>query len=626
MTTRRYPAGAEVQPSGGAHFRVWAPRRERVEVVTGAGAGELAREPGGYFSGLVPEACAGARYRFRLDGGQSFPDPASRFQPEGPHGASQVIDAAGFEWHDAGWRGLALEGQVLYELHIGTFTREGTWEAAARQLPELASLGITAVELMPVADFPGAFGWGYDGVGLYAPVALYGTPDDFRRFVDRAHSLGLGVMLDVVYNHIGPDGNYLARYSDDYFSRRYRNPWGPSFNYDGANSAPVREFVAANAAYWAEEFHIDGLRLDATDQIFDSSPEHIMTTLARQMRAAAGGRGVLIVAENEARDARLARPLEEGGFGLDGVWNDDFHHAARVALTGRKEGYFRDFSGSPQELVSAAKSGFLFQGQRSRHAGGRRGTPARDLNRARFVNYLENHDQVSNAPGGARIWQLAAPGDCRALTALLLLSPGTPLLFQGQEFAASSPFPFFADHREPLRTAVREGRQSYLSQFSSATVPDPGEPATFERAKLDFAERRTHREVYRMYRDLLRLRREDSVIAAPQPGAVDGAVLPPAAFLLRFFGELGDDRLLLVNLGSEIRAESIPEPLLAPPAGCRWALGWSSEDASYGGSGAAPLETTEGWLIPAHAAVVLRPAAIELASLRPPNCGPGPLP
>jgi maltooligosyltrehalose trehalohydrolase len=282
---RQFPIGAEVQP-GGPHFRVWAPRRARVAVEMDAGPETpLEREPDGYFSGYVPGAAAGARYRFRLDDAGSFPDPASRFQPEGPHGPSRIVDPSAFRWKDADWQGPTLEGQIVYEMHIGTFTREGTWEAARREIPELAAVGITLLEIMPVADFPGRFGWGYDGVGLFAPVAIYGEPDDFRRFVDDAHRAGLGVILDVVYNHVGPDGNYLKEFSNDYFTSRYPNEWGEAINYDGENSAPVRERVVINAAYWAKEYHLDGLRLDATQQIFDASREHILTALTRAMRA-----------------------------------------------------------------------------------------------------------------------------------------------------------------------------------------------------------------------------------------------------------------------------------------------------------------------------------------------------
>jgi maltooligosyltrehalose trehalohydrolase len=296
---RRYPIGAEIAPRGGVHFRVWAPRRKTVEVVgseASFSAAPLEREPGGYHSGLVPQAANGSLYRFRLDGGDSFPDPASRFQPEGPHGWSQVVDPALFRWTDKTWPGIRLEGQVIYEMHIGTFTREGTFDAARRELPELAHAGISVIEIMPIADFPGRFGWGYDGVGLFAPVAIYGRPDDFRRFVDDAHHAGIGVILDVVYNHMGPDGNYLRQFSEDYFTSRYQNDWGEAINYDGANSGPVREWMIANARYWIEEYHLDGLRLDATQQIFDCSAENIIMAVTKSAREAAGARGIIVVA------------------------------------------------------------------------------------------------------------------------------------------------------------------------------------------------------------------------------------------------------------------------------------------------------------------------------------------
>lgn len=615
---RRLPVGAEIAGRG-VHFRVWAPRRERVDVLLESGAAAaLGREAGGYFSGRVEGAGEGARYRFRLDGGGAFPDPASRFQPDGPHGPSQVVDPARFSWNDAAWRGMELAGQVIYEMHLGTFTRDGTWEAARRELPELAAAGITAVEVMPVADFPGRFGWGYDGVGWFAPVALYGTPGDFRRFVDEAHRLGVGVLLDVVYNHVGPEGNYLKQYSEDYFSRRYECEWGEPINYDGENSGPVREFVLSNAAYWAEEFHLDGLRLDATQQIFDASPEHIIAVVARAFRTAAGGRGTVIVAENEPQDPHLLRPAEAGGCGLDGLWNDDFHHAARVAVTGRNEAYYTDFRGTPQELVSAVKRGFLYQGQRYTRQSKRRGAAALDFEPARFITYIENHDQIANSALGERLHLLIDPGRHRAITALLLLAPGTPMLFQGQEFSASSPFLFFADHAPELRALTHEGRMQFLSQFPCLARPetrglhaDPGDPASFERCKLDFAERHTHARAYDLHKDLLRLRREDPVFRAQKRGAVDGAVLAGEAFVLRFFGGAGDDRLLIVNLGLDLRIEPAPEPLLAPPEARLWELAWSSEDPRYGGTGTPEPDGPAGWSVPGHSAIVLRPTEVR---------------
>jgi maltooligosyltrehalose trehalohydrolase len=621
---RRLPVGAEVQPGGGAHFRVWASRRQRVEVVLERGPSSaaeamtvpLAADGNGYFSGFAPMARAGMVYRYRLDGGDAYPDPASRFQPQGPHGPSQLVDPGTFRWTDKDWGGVPLPGQVIYEMHVGTFTPEGTWEAAGRQLPELADLGVTVLEVMPVAEFPGRFGWGYDGVDLFAPTRLYGQPDDFRRFVDRAHAAGLGVILDVVYNHLGPDGNYLKEFAPAYFSTQHGTEWGEALNYDGANSGPVREFFVANAGYWIDEYHLDGLRLDATQSIFDDSPEHILAAISRRVRQAAGGRATLVVAENEPQLVRLVRPIDRGGYGLDGLWNDDFHHSAMVALTGHNEAYYADYLGTPQEFISAVKWGYLYQGQRYTWQRKRRGTPTFGVPPAAFVTFVQNHDQVANSGRGYRVHQLTSPGRFRAMTALLLLAPGTPMLFMGQEFAASSPFSFFADHHPELARLVRQGRATFLEQFRSLCTPDiqacfddPGAEETFRRCKLDFAERQRHEEVYRLHRDLLRLRREDPVFRAQRPGGVDGAVLGPEAFVLRFFGRDGDDRLLLVNLGRDLHLDPAPEPLLAPPEGRTWEVGWASESAGYGGHGVAPVETEENWRIPGHAAVVLRPGS-----------------
>jgi maltooligosyltrehalose trehalohydrolase len=617
---RRLPIGAEVLPEGGVHFRVWAPRRRRVEVaLEGAGAprpAELAPEGEDYFSGTVAAAAAGSLYRYRLDGGEAYPDPASRFQPDGPHGPSQVIDPRRFPWTDSGWGGVGLEGQVAYELHVGTFTPQGTFAAAARELHELAALGITLIEVMPVADFPGRFGWGYDGVDLFAPSRLYGQPDDFRRFVDHAHGVGLGVILDVVYNHVGPDGNYLKQFAENYFTDRYANEWGEAINFDGPDAGPVREFFVANAGYWIDEYHLDGLRLDATQQIFDASAEHVLAAVGRRVREAARGRRTFVVAENEPQDTRLVRPRERGGYGLDALWNDDFHHSARVALTGHDEAYYTDYLGSPQELISEIKWGYLYQGQRNKWQNKRRGTPALDLPPARFVTFLENHDQVSNSGRGLRLRALTSPGRWRALTALLLLGPGTPMLFQGQEFGASSPFYFFADHNPDLAKLVRQGRAKFLSQFPSvataeaqALLPDPADPRTFEACKLDTGERRRHAEASALHRDLLRLRRQDPAFRAQRHRGVDGAVLGPSAFALRYFVEGGADRLLVVNLGRDLHLDSAPEPLLAPPSGARWRTLWSSEDVRYGGGGTPPLENDANWRIPGEAAVALAPEA-----------------
>lgn len=619
---RRLPVGAEVQAGGGVHFRVWAPRRQRVEVVIESGlpaAGgrtastPLAAEKQGYFSAFVADVQAGAKYRFRLDGeGFLYPDPASRFQPDGCHGPSQVIDPATYQWQDAAWRGAALAGQIFYELHIGTFTPEGTWEAAARELWALAALGITAIEVMPVAEFHGRFGWGYDGVDLFAPARIYGTPDEMRRFVDQAHTHGLAVLLDVVYNHFGPTGNYTGAFSHDYISHRHKTDWGEALNFDGENSAPVREFVIANAGYWIDEFHVDGLRLDAVQAIFDDSRDHILAAVTRRVREASGGRPTIVVAENELQDARLIRPIEQGGYGLDAVWNDDFHHAARVAMTGHNEYYYGDYLGTPQELISSIKWGYLYQGQWNSRQQRRRGTPTWGLPAAGFVTFLQNHDQVANSADGLRAHRLTSPGRHRALTALLLLAPGTPLLFQGQEFSASSPFLFFADHEVKLAELVRAGREDSLRQFHSLAGPDrvgffhdPADPRTFELSKLDPSERQRNASAYELHRDLIRLRREDPVFSAQRSDQIHGAVLAAEAFLLRYLGDAGNDRLLLVNLGRDLSLSPATEPLLAPPPGLDWSLLWSSEHPRYGGTGTGQLDV-RAWRLPGHAAFVLK--------------------
>jgi maltooligosyltrehalose trehalohydrolase len=616
-TSRRLPVGAEIQPTGGVHFRVWAPRRKQVDALWDGGMRELAPEGNGYFSAFFADARAGTLYRYRLDKAQRYhPDPASRFQPEGPHGPSQVVDPGAFRWTDDAWRGVSLPGQVIYEMHIGTFTREGTWSAAARELAALAQTGITVLELMPVADFGGRFGWGYDGVDLFAPTRLYGTPDDFRRFVDRAHAAGLAVVLDVVYNHLGPDGCYLKEFAPDYFTTRYKNEWGEALNFDGENSGPVREFFVANAGYWVDEFHIDGLRLDATQQMFDASEVNVQQEITQRVRDAAGVRATLVIAENEPQDVKLVRPTAQGGYGMDALWNDDFHHSAVVALTGHNEAYYSDYLGTAQELLSAAKWGYLFQGQRNRWQAKRRGTPAYGVSPAAFVNFIQNHDQVANSAFGLRIHRLASPGRYRAMTALLLLAPATPMLFQGQEFAASSPFLFFAGHQGELAAAVRKGRGEFVSQFPSvasaevqALLANPADPDTFERSKLDLGERERHAEAYALHHDLLQLRREDAVFR--RQGRVDGALLAPEAFVIRFFGDNGDDRLLAVNLGRDLHLACAAEPMLAPPRGARWKTLWSSEHPRYGGGGTPTLEADDGWHVPGHAAVALLPEPDE---------------
>ena len=621
---RRHPIGAEVIGKDETHFRLWAPKARQLDLVVERTAGSkrtlhpLTPEADGYFSGIA-NIGAGTRYWFRVNSSEKFyPDPASRFQPDGPHGPSCIVDPRQFPWTNSHWPGPAaaeLKGQVIYEMHIGTFTKEGTWRAAAEQLPEMARIGITVVEMMPVADFPGKFGWGYDGVNLFAPSHLYGTPDDLRAFIDRAHSLGVAVILDVVYNHFGPDGNYLGIFSDDYLIREKQNEWGNAINFDGPNSGPVREFFITNGRYWVEEFHLDGFRFDATHAIRDRSGEYIIGAVGRVAREAAGARSIILVVENDLQEAKMVRPCSEGGDDLDGMWNDDFHHSAVVALTGRNEAYFADYRGTPQEFISAVKYGFLYQGQARSWRKALRGTPTFGISAEVFVCFLENHDQIANTGPGQRLRFQTSPRRYRAMIALLLLGPWTPLLFQGQEFGASSPFLFFADIGDAsVRDAIRKGRAEWLAPFLSLTedqtwrtLPAPDDPEVFASCKLNFSERKNNRELYDLYIDLLKLRREDSRLRQQSAGGIDGAVLGPASFVLRYFSANNDDRLLLVNFGESHVLHPASEPLLAPPEGCRWETLWTSESPRYGATGSGAVTTPQRWALPTESAVVLKP-------------------
>lgn len=605
---RKYPIGAEVL-SGGTHFRIWAPKCTQAHVILNDGVPSthcLDNDLSGYHSKFVEGVSAGVRYSYRLDGEGSFPDPASRCQPGGVHEPSQVVDPKTFAWTDSNWKGVVIEGQILYEMHIGTFTPEGTWNSAMAELPRLADIGITCLELMPVAEFPGDFGWGYDGVFWFAPSRLYGTPDDFRAFVNRAHSLSLGVILDVVYNHLGPDGNYLARFSPFYFSQE-ATEWGEALNFDGEHCQPVREFVISNARYWIEEFHLDGLRLDATQQIFDRSDRHIIAEATEAAREAAKPKKIIVVGENEPNNTDMVLPEKCGGLGIDALWNDDFHHSARVALTGYSQAYYSGYKGSPQELISAVKYGCLYQGQIYYWQKQQRGKSRLHLPPSTAIIFLENHDQVANSARGERLRSMVNPSLLRAMTALTLLAPGTPMLFQGQEFGATTPFCYFADHHGKLSGLVHQGRMDFLSQFpdiaSAAVVPDLADPATFLRSKLNPAA--ADESIVALHRDLLTLRRSDPAFCSQKHGGVDGAVLSAHSFVLRFLTGGNDDRLLLVNLGPDLHLRSPAEPLLASPQRRGWRKLWSSEDIQYGGSGATEIETPDGWKIPGHSAVVL---------------------
>ena len=511
------PFGAELA-EGTARFRLWAPAIDEVKLLLGekrerrdVAMRALAR---GWHEAWAEDVAAGTPYAFRIDTGAAVPDPASRAQPWDVNGPSAVVDPGAFAWTDAAWRGRPWHEAVVYELHVGTFTPAGTYAAAQERLAELAELGITAIELMPLADFAGRRNWGYDGVLPFAPDAAYGTPEDLKRFVQAAHAHGLMVLLDVVYNHFGPEGNHLARYAPQFFNAAHQTPWGAAINFDGAASATVREFFVHNALYWIEEYHLDGLRMDAIHAIADDSPTHIVTDIVRAVAAGPGReRAVHLVLENDRNEARLLR----GRAHATAQWNDDWHHAAHVIATGETDGYYADYSLLPvAHLGRTLAEGFAWQGEPSPHRKGQsRGEPSADLPPLAFVPFLQNHDQVGNRALGERIASLAEPAALRLATAALLLAPSIPLLFMGEEYAASTPFLYFCDFEGKLAEAVREGRRREFAAFARfrdpaarERIPDPGAEETFLASKLVWEERATgaHAEWLALYRKLLAAR------------------------------------------------------------------------------------------------------------------------
>ncbi len=556
----------------------------------------------GVFELTLPGVPEGAEYFYRLEGERDRPDPVSRWRPEGVHGPTRIVDPTRFRWTDGDWRGVAMADLVIYELHVGAFSRSGTFDGVVERLPAILDLGATAIELMPVAEFPGNRNWGYDGVSPYAVQSTYGGPEGLRRLVDAAHRAGLAVLLDVVYNHLGPEGNYLAEFGP-YFSDRYRTLWGEGFNLDGRGSDEVRDYIVGNAAHWIREYHMDGLRLDAADRIVDLGPLHIVEELAAAVHAEgeAAGRRAVVIAEIDSNDPRWVRPASVGGYGCDGHWSDDFHHAVHVALTGERTGYYGDFGGTgPVAKVLGER--YLHDGRYSPYRDRRHGLPALDVPGDRFVVAIQNHDQVGNRAAGERLAALVEPAALRLAAAILLLSPYVPLLFMGEEHAETNPFLYFVSHGDPaLVEAVREGRRREFAAFAWAgEVPDPQAEETFEASRPDWerAHEPPHARHLALYRELLHLRREEP------------ALRPGGACSLRH--DESDEWIRLDRSGGGRRVLCLFNFATAPrelPLDGRWRLVFTTDDPRYGGHGHASLATGVARL-PARSAALLRPDAV----------------
>lgn len=635
MTERahRMPFGAEIGPDGAVRFRLWAPAAKRVELLlyeaeasrTSDGlpargcdrrlagtldtlpartldeppAHTLDMEPagGGWIELVTPLARAGTLYRYRIDGSLEVPDPTSRFNPRDVGGPSEVVDPTAFSWPDDDWRAPPWHEAVLYELHAGAFTPEGTFQGIERELDRLAALGVTALELLPVADFPGRRGWGYDGVLPYAPDAVYGTPSDLKSLISAAHGRGLAVMLDVVYNHFGPEGNFLGRYAPQFFSERHRTPWGTAIDFDGKGSRIVRDFFVHNALYWLEEYHLDGLRLDAVHAIHDASRPHILTEIARAVRSGPGrSRPIYLVLEKAASEARFLDP-PGGPETFDAQWNDDVHHCLHVMLTGETDGRYRNYADRPSDLLRRALAqGFAHQGEHSRHRRRARGESCAHLPPTAFVNFLQNHDQVGNRARGERLSALVS--DERALAAaaaVVLLAPSPPMLFMGEEYAASQPFPYFCDFGPRLAAEVRAGRRrehSHPCGPGGADVleefPDPADAATARSAQLDLTERQEpqHARTLEDYRRLLALRRREIVPLVPDIRSAQSMALGgPGAFLVEWTLASGGRLCLVANLADRpapahgLHSDRViyatdPDPAAAPGNLQPWSVTW----------------------------------------------------
>ncbi|MGE0529467.1 MAG: malto-oligosyltrehalose trehalohydrolase, partial [Bdellovibrionales bacterium] len=539
----------------------------------------------------------GAIYKYRIEGKDAFPDPASRYQPLGVHGPSQVIDFSKFAWKSPNWKGIPLEKLAIFELHVGTFSSEGTFRGVENHLPYLADLGVNAIELMPVADFPGRHNWGYDGVSINAPARCHGRPEDLVQLVDTAHSLGLAVFLDVVYNHFGPDGNYLGIYTPYFESKKNTSPWGAAINFDGEHSDMVRRYFIDSALYWLNAYCLDGLRLDATHAIIDHGKPHFLAELSTKVHATITDRKVHLIAEDHRNLAHMVKPVSAGGWGLDGIWADDFHHQVRRLLAGDSEGYFRDFTGSTQDLATNIQQGWFFTGQHSIHLNEPRGTDPTGLNPRAFVICLQNHDQIGNRAFGERLHHQIELCAYRAASALLLLAPQTPLLFMGQEWAASTPFRFFTDFDEQLGNLVTAGRRQEFRHFSAFTdpkvresIPDPQAEATFQQSILDWSEKdhQPHLGMHELYRTLLHLRQTEPALQCSEVDSFRCLAPTEHSIILERTSPSGDRLLLVCQLVGSGKLDSNENPVLSAFLDTAWNCLFTTEDLRFTQDGHPP--------------------------------------
>jgi maltooligosyltrehalose trehalohydrolase len=598
MRKELLPQGAELVAEG-VRYRVWARGASRVEALVWTGdepprTVPLALDASGYYHGLDHRGEAGDLYKFRLNGKEDYPDPASRYQPEGVHGRSQVIDPGRFQWHDLEWSPPPLRSLVIYELHVGTFTPEGTFLAAIDKLQHVRSLDVTAIEIMPVADFAGERNWGYDGVSIYAPAHSYGHPDDLRALVDAAHQIGLAVILDVVYNHLGPDGNYLGAYAPGYIDEERKTPWGGALRFDDPNYRPLRALFVANPLYWRTEFHIDGFRLDATHAILDESPRHIL----EEITSAIHEHGGFAIAEDSRNDSRVILPVEENGLGFDGVWADDFHHTLRVFNTRENEGYLGDFAGTLAEIIETLRHGWYYRGQYSQNKGGKRGSECRHIPPRKFVHCISNHDQAGNRALGERLNHSISREAYLAGSALLCLTPYTPMLFMGQEWGTSSPFIFFTDHNEELGKLITKGRREEFKDFASfhseaarARIPDPQDPKSFLDSKLVWDELGDEKKsrTLELYRKCLALRRQQAAFRPESREIWYAEALALGVGALRFKGA-ASDWLLLFDLEGGHHGSLAEEWICRPRGPQGWRVALSTNEKQFGGTGACAFD------------------------------------